>query len=178
MRRLPALPWRLEELPEPHSPSESRPTRQSRSQGHRLMLYLWVKAAHVVFVIALMGGLLVYPRYKIHQLSSQPGEPLFETMKEASNKLRMIILNPSLILVWVLGVAMLVMNQGLLSMPWMHVKLLLVLILSGLHGYFIGVGRKIDRGGDGIPAKRLRMLNEVPFLLMIGVVIMVIVRPF
>ena len=134
------------------------------------MLYLWVKAAHVVFVIALMGGLLVYPRYKIHQL--------FETMKEASNKLRMIILNPSLILVWVLGVAMLVMNQSLLSMPWMHVKLLLVLILSGLHGYFIGVGKKIDRGGDGIPAKRLRMLNEVPFLLMIGVVIMVIVRPF
>ena len=142
------------------------------------MLYLWVKAAHVVFVIALRGGVLVYPRYKIHQLSSQPGEPLFETMKEASNKLRMIILNPSLILVWVLGVAMLVMNQGLLSMPWMHVKLLLVLILSGLHGYFIGVGKKIDRGGDGIPAKRLRMLNEVPFLLMIGVVIMVIVRPF
>ena len=63
-------------------------------------------------------------------------------------------------------------------MPWMHVKLLLVLIVSGLHGYFIGIGKKIDRGGDGITAKRLRMLNEVPFLLLIGIVIMVIVRPF
>jgi protoporphyrinogen IX oxidase len=142
------------------------------------MLYLWVKAAHIVFVIALMGGLLVYPRYKIHQLSSQPGEPLFETMKDASNKLRKIILNPSLVLVWVLGITMLAMNQTLLSMPWMHVKLLLVLVLSGMHGYFIGVGKKIDRGGEGIPARRLRMLNEVPFLLMIGIVIMVIVRPF
>ncbi|MDX1293960.1 MAG: CopD family protein, partial [Hyphomonas sp.] len=69
------------------------------------MLYLWVKAAHVVFVIALMGSLLVYPRYKIHQLSSKPGEDLFETMKDASNRLRKIILNPSLILVWIFGLA-------------------------------------------------------------------------
>ena len=142
------------------------------------MPYLWVKAAHVVFVIALMAGLLVYPRYKIHQLSSRPGEPLFETMKDASNRLRKVILNPSLVLVWIFGLTMLWLNPSLLSMPWMHVKLLLVLILSGLPGYFIGIGKKIDRGGDGITAKRLRMLNEVPFLLLIGIVIMVIVRPF
>ncbi|MAN46953.1 MAG: CopD family protein [Alphaproteobacteria bacterium] len=142
------------------------------------MLYLWVKALHVIFVIALMGGLLVYPRYKIHQLSSKPGDELFETMKDASNRLRKIILNPSIILVWILGITMLVMNQSLLSQPWMHVKLLLVLILSGLHGYFIGVGKKIDRGTPNATAKRLRMMNEVPFLLMIGIVIMVIVRPF
>ena len=70
------------------------------------MAYLWIKALHVIFVIALMGGLLIYPRYKIHQLSSQPGEPLFETMKDASNKLRKIILNPSLVLVWVFGTLM------------------------------------------------------------------------
>lgn len=142
------------------------------------MAYLWVKALHVIFVIALMGGLLIYPRYKIHQLSSQPGEPLFETMKDASNKLRKIILNPSLILVWVFGITMLVMNQSLLSQPWMHVKLLLVLILSGIHGYYIGIGKMIDRGVATVSAKRLRMLNEAPFILMIGVVIMVIVRPF
>ena len=142
------------------------------------MLYLWVKALHVIFVIALMGGLLVYPRYKIHQLSSKSGDELFETMKDASNRLRKIILNPSLVLVWIFGLTMLWLNPSLLSMPWMHVKLLLVLIVSGLHGYFIGIGKKIDRGGDGITAKRLRMLNEVPFLLLIGIVIMVIVRPF
>lgn len=142
------------------------------------MLYLWVKAAHVIFVIALMAGLLVYPRYKIHQLSSQPGEPLFETMKDASNRLRNIILNPSLILVWVFGLWMLYLNPSLLSQGWLHIKLALVLAISGLHGYFIGLGKKVDRVTGTVQAKRLRMLNEVPFLLMIGVVILVVVKPF
>jgi len=142
------------------------------------MLYLFVKALHIIFVVSLMASLLVYPRYKIHQLSSTPGEPLFETMKKSSHQLRMIIMNPSLILVWVLGLTMLWMNPGLMSQGWLHAKLLLVLILSGLHGYFIGLGKKVDRGSDGVSAKRLRMLNEVPFLLMIVIVILVAVKPF
>lgn len=142
------------------------------------MLYNWIKAAHVVLVIATMAGLLVYPRYKIHQLSSAPGEPLFETMKEASNKLRLIIMNPSLVLIWVFGGLMLWMNPVLLSQPWMHVKLLFVLLISGMHGYFVSVGKKIDKGTAKVTPRRLRMLNEVPFLMMIVVVIMVIVRPF
>jgi protoporphyrinogen IX oxidase len=142
------------------------------------MLYLFVKALHIIFVVSLMASLLVYPRYKIHQLSSTPGEPLFETMKKSSQQLRKIIMNPSLILVWVLGLTMLWMNPGLMSQGWLHVKLLLVLILSGLHGYFISLGKKVDRGGDGVSAKRLRMLNEVPFLLMIVIVILVAVKPF
>lgn len=142
------------------------------------MLYLFVKALHIIFVVSLMASLLVYPRYKIHQLASTPGEPLFETMKKSSQQLRKIIMNPSLILVWVLGLTMLWMNPGLMSQGWLHAKLLLVLILSGLHGYFIGLGKKVDRGGDGVSAKRLRMLNEVPFLLMIVIVILVAVKPF
>ena len=141
------------------------------------MLYLSVKAAHLIFVIAFMAAMLIYPRYKLHQLSSKPGDELFETMKSASNKLRMIILNPSVILVWVLGIAMMFMNPALLSLGWFHVKLLFVILLTGLHGYFITMGKKIDRG-ETLPAKRLKMLNEVPFLLMIVVVVMVIVRPF
>tara|TARA_R110001606_G_scaffold106912_1_gene231457 strand:+ start:973 stop:1401 length:429 start_codon:yes stop_codon:yes gene_type:complete len=142
------------------------------------MLYLFVKALHIIFVVSLMASLLVYPRYKIHQLSSSPGEPLYETMKKSSQQLRMIIMNPSLILVWVFGLTMLWMNPALLSQGWLHVKLVLVLILSGLHGYFIGLGKKVDRGGDGVSARRLRMLNEVPFLLMIVIVILVAVKPF
>ncbi len=142
------------------------------------MLYNWIKAFHIIFVVAFMASLLVYPRYKIHQLSSQPGEPLFEAMKKASNQLRKIIMNPSLILIWLLGGTMLYLNTGLLQQPWMHVKLLLVFFLSGLHGYFIGVGKKIDRGDDSVKPKTLRMLNEVPFLLMIVVVIMAVVEPF
>ena len=143
-----------------------------------MSLYLWIKALHIVFVIALMAGLLIYPRYKLHQLNSKPGDELFETMKEASNRLRKIILNPTLIIVWILGITMLVMNQSLLTVGWMHTKLLLVLILSGLHGYFISIGKKIDRGDVAPTAKTMKMLNEVPFLIMIGVVILAVVKPF
>ena len=143
-----------------------------------MSLYLWVKAFHIIFVVALMAGLLIYPRYKLHQLSSKPGDELFETMKEASNRLRQIILNPALIIVWVLGITMLIMNQSLLTVGWMHLKLLLVLILSGLHGYFISIGKKIDRGDVAPTAKTMKMLNEVPFLIMIAVVILAVGKPF
>lgn len=145
-------------------------------------IYLWLKAGHVVFVIALMAGLLVYPRYKIHQLSSAPGEPLFDRMQTSSNQLRRIILNPSLVLTWVFGIAMLFVDWqrgGQLYLEgWFHAKLVLVLVISGLHGYFIGLGKKVDRVAGTVDAKRLRMMNEVPFLLLIGVVVLVIVKPF
>lgn len=142
------------------------------------MIYLWVKALHIIFVIALMGGLLIYPRYKIHQLKSTPGEPLFETMKDASNRLRTIILNPSLVLVWVLGLAMIGLNPALLEYGWLHTKIVLVLALSGLHGYFIMLGKQVDRGGSAVSPKRLKMLNELPFVLTIFIVILVVVKPF
>ena len=142
------------------------------------MLYNWIKAAHVIFVIATMAGLMIYPSYKIHQLSSQPGEPLFETMKESAKRLKNIIMNPSIVLIWVFGGLMLWMHPALLSQPWMHVKLVLVTLISAMHGYFVGIGKRIDKGTSTITARKLRMLNEVPFVMMIGVVIMVIVRPF
>ncbi|MFN7056552.1 CopD family protein [Hyphomonas sp.] len=142
------------------------------------MLYLWIKAAHIIFVIALMAGLLIYPRYKIHQLSSRPGEALFDTMMDASARLKRIILTPSLLLVWALGLTMLALNPGLLSQGWMHAKLLLVTVLSGMYGYFSVLGKRVDAVTGTVEARRLRMLNEVPFLLMIGVVLLAILKPF
>ena len=141
------------------------------------MLYLWIKALHLIFVIAFMAGMLILPRYKLHQLNAKPGDELFETMKSASVKLRHIILTPSIILVWVFGIAMMVMNPALLQQGWFHVKLALVVILTGLHGYFVWLGKRVDREAE-VSARRLKMLNELPFVLMIIIVIMVIVRPF
>lgn len=141
------------------------------------MLYLWVKALHLIFVIAFMAGMLILPRYKLHQLASQPGEPLFETLKSASTRLRHIILTPSIILVWVFGITMVVMNPSLLQEGWFHVKLLFVIVLTGLHGYFVGLGKKVDKGKP-VSTRTLKMMNELPFVLLIVVVIMVIVRPF
>ncbi len=140
-------------------------------------VYLWVKALHLIFVIALMAGLLMAPRLRIYQLSARPGEALFETMRDAARRLRVIILNPSLIIVWVLGLLMIWLNPALLEAHWFHAKLLLVLVISGIHGWVISIGRKVDAGGEGVSEKRLRMLNELPFVLMIAVVILVIVRP-
>ncbi|MEL7064304.1 MAG: CopD family protein [Bacteroidota bacterium] len=143
-----------------------------------MSLYLWVQATHIIFVVALIAGLLIYPRYKLHQIKAEPGDLLFETMKDASNRLRRIILNPSLILVWGLGLTMLYLNPSLLSQGWMHVKLLLVILLSGLHGYFISIGKKIDRGDTTPKAKTMKMLNEVPFIIMAVVVLLAVVKPF
>ena len=143
------------------------------------MLYLWLKAFHIIFVIAWMGGLLIYPRYKIHQLSSKPGEALFDTLSDASNRLRRIIMTPAIVLVWFFGIAMVVSNPGLLSAGWLYAKILLVVALSGIHGYFVSLGKRIDTGEKDQPTgRKMRMLNEVPFLLMIVIVILVVVRPF
>ncbi|MEO0550550.1 MAG: CopD family protein [Pseudomonadota bacterium] len=142
------------------------------------MLYLWVKAFHIIFVIAWMAGMLIFPRYKLHQVKSEPGAELFETMKEASAKLRKIILTPSLLLVWALGLGLIVLNPSLLSQGWMHAKLALVFALSGFHGYLVSLGRKVDAASGEVSARKLQMLNELPFVIMIGVVILVVVRPF
>ena len=126
-----------------------------------------------------MASLLVYPRYKLHQVKSKAGEPLFDTMMEASAQLRRIILTPSLIAVWVLGITMLVMNPGVIAGGvWIWVKLLMVLGMTALHGMFVGIGKKVDRGDESVSVKKLQMLNEVPFVLLIVIVVLVVVRPF
>lgn len=142
------------------------------------MLYLSVKAAHIIFMVAWMASLLIFPRYKLHQLRSAPGEPVFETMKDASARLRRIIMTPSIILVWIFGLTMIALNTALLSQGWMHAKLALVLGLSGLHGYLVGLGRKIDAGEGGMAISRMKLLNEVPFVIMIFIVILAVVKPF
>lgn len=142
------------------------------------MLYLWVKAFHIIFVVAWMATLLIYPRYKLHQMSSSAGEPLFDTMSEAAIRLRRIIMTPSLILVWVFGLAMIALNPALMSEGWLHAKLALVLGLSGFHGWLVGVGRSIDQGEPKISARTMRLVNELPFILFIVIVILVVVRPF
>lgn len=142
------------------------------------MTYLVVKSLHIIFVVAWMASLLIYPRYKIHQLTGEPNGELFTSMQDAAARLKRIIMTPSLILVWVLGLTMVALNPELLSQGWFHAKLALLLGISGVHGWYVAVGRKID-GNDGAVSERtLRMMNEVPFLLMIGVVLLAVIKPF
>lgn len=143
-----------------------------------LQAYIWIKAVHIIFVVAWMAGLLIYPRYKIHQLGGTPGGELATAMSDAAKRLRRIILTPALVAVWLLGLTMIALNPALLSQGWFHLKLLLVIVLSGLHGYLIAMGGKIDMGQVPLSQKSLRLLNEVPFLVMIGVVLLAVAKPF
>ncbi|SKB42778.1 CopD family protein [Sphingopyxis flava] len=137
---------------------------------------LWVKAAHVIFVIFLMAGLFMMPRFFVYHHQCPVGSEEDRKWIEREDRLRRIILNPSIILVWVLGL-MLAFNGGYWSEGWFHGKLLLVLLLSGYHGWLIGYFKKLRRGERSLSESRLRLLNEVPGIAAAIIVILVIVRP-
>jgi protoporphyrinogen IX oxidase len=143
--------------------------------------YPWVKAAHVVFVIFWMAGLFMLPRYLVYQQEAEPGSAEDRAWSERAAKLCGIILTPSMILVWVLG-ALLAVNIGLLDgqagLGWLHAKLLLVVLLSGYHGWAVGYSKKLAAGKRTLSGRQLRMLNEVPGLAVALIVVLVIVRPF
>ena len=143
--------------------------------------YLWVKAAHVVFVIFWIAGLLMLPRFFVYHFVTVPGSPEDGAWVERERRLRHVILTPGLIAVWALGL-MLAANLGLFEgaagLGWLHAKLALVFLLSGYHGYMIAYGKKLARGQRPGTERRLRLLNEVPSLATIAIVILVIVQPF
>jgi putative membrane protein len=143
--------------------------------------YLWVKAAHVVFVIFWMAGMFMLPRYLVYHQEAQPGTAEAQIWIERENKLRSMILTPSMILVWVLGL-MLAANAGMFSgvggLGWLHAKLLLVVLLSGYHGWAVGYAKKLATGRPTLTGKQLRTLNEVPAVMVALIVVLVVVRPF
>lgn len=138
---------------------------------------VWVKAAHVIFVIFLMAGLFMMPRFFVYHHQCAVGSDEDRKWIEREDRLRKIILNPSLVIVWILGL-MLAFNGGYWSQGWFHAKLLLVLLLSGYHGWTIGYFKKLKRGERPLSEKRLRMLNEVPGVAAAIIVILAVVRPF
>lgn len=139
--------------------------------------YLWVKAAHVIFAIFLMAGLFMMPRFFIYHQECAPGSEEDRKWIEREDKLRRIIVNPSILILWVFGV-MLMMNTGAWSEGWFQLKFLAVVALSGYHGWMIGYAKKLGKGERPLSGKQLRMLNEVPGLVAVVVVILAVVRPF
>ncbi|MEQ1724767.1 MAG: CopD family protein [Sphingopyxis sp.] len=139
--------------------------------------YTWVVALHVIFVIFLMAGLVMMPRYFVYHQESAPGSDEEARWVTRENKLRKIILNPSLIIVWILGL-MLAAHGGFWSQGWFLVKLVLVLGLSAYHGWLVGYAKALARGTRRLSGKQMRLLNELPSLLTIIIVILVFVKPF
>ena len=145
--------------------------------------YDWVKAAHLIFVIFWMAGLFMLPRYLVYHQEALAAGNAAEAANwvEREGKIRSIILTPAMIVVWVLGIA-LALNLGLadgaLGLGWLHLKLLLVFLLTGYHGWAVGYAKKLAAGKPTLAGKQLRMLNEVPALAVTLIVVLVIVKPF
>ncbi|WP_326523712.1 CopD family protein [Sphingomonas sp.] len=143
--------------------------------------YPWVKAAHVVFVIFWMAGLFMLPRYLVYHQEGLGDRSEEARWIDREAKLRRIILTPAMAVVWVLGL-LLAANAGLFDavpgLGWLHAKLLLVVLLTGYHGWAVGYGRRLARGVATLSAKRLRAINEVPALAAILIVVLAVVRPF
>ena len=141
------------------------------------MTYLWIKAGHIIFVIFWMAGLFMLPRFFVYHQEAEAGSVEAARWVDREKKLLKIILLPSIILVWVLGFA-LAGSIGAFSQGWFHAKFLLVLLLSGYHGYLSAYAKKLARGEHPLTGKKLRLLNEVPGIATAIIVILVIIKPF
>lgn len=141
------------------------------------MTYYWLKAGHIVFVIFWMAGLFMLPRFFVYHQEAAPDAPENALWVEREARLIRIILNPAMLVVWVLGLA-LAWSTGAFAQGWFHVKLLLVILLSGYHGWLIGYHKRLAQGQRRLAGKQLRLLNEVPGIAAALIVIMVVVRPF
>ena len=141
------------------------------------MTYLWLKAGHIIFVIFWMAGLFMLPRYFVYHQEAPEGSPENAVWLDREGKLLKIILWPSLVVVWVLGLALAYVT-GAFAQGWFHAKLALVFVLSAYHVWLAGYHASLRQGIRRLSGKRLRMINEVPGLAAALIVIMVVLRPF
>ena len=138
----------------------------------------WVKAAHVISVIAWMAGMLYLPRLFVYHAVAEVGSDKSETFKVMERRLLRGIINPAMIATWVFGLWMIIGGWVSMSDGWLHAKLFLVLLLSGVHGMLAKHVRMFRDNKNTKSQKYFRILNEVPTVLMIGIVILVVVKPF
>jgi putative membrane protein len=141
-------------------------------------LYPWVKALHVVAIIAWMAGMLYLPRLFVYHAEAGPGSPMAATFQLMERRLLKVIMNPAIIATWVFGLWLLYLEPGWLSNGWLHVKLLCVVALTVAHHLFGRWKKALAEARDRHSPRFYRIANEVPTALVIIIVVMVIVKPF
>ena len=141
------------------------------------MTYYWLKAGHIIFVIFWMAGLFMLPRFFVYHQEAAPDAPENAQWLEREARLLRIILWPSLILTWLLGLT-LAISTGAFNQGWFQVKFGLVLVLSGYQLWLAGYHTALGRGERRLSGKGLRLLNEVPGIAAALIVIMVVLKPF
>lgn len=147
--------------------------------SHRLGLamYEWIKALHIIAVIAWMAGMLYLPRLFVYHCEAAVGSQQSETFKVMERRLLKAIINPAMVLTWVLGLY-LAWSGGWFTSGWLHAKLLLVVAMSGVHGFLAARVRDFGADRNKRSQKFYRIINEVPTVLMVLIVILVVVKPF
>jgi putative membrane protein len=140
-------------------------------------MYEWLKAFHVIAVIAWMAGLLYLPRLFVYHCDAEPGSKQSETFKVMEQRLLRVIINPAMGATWLLGL-WLAYDSGFYRSGWFHAKFALVIVLSGLHGFLSRAVKDFAADRNQRSAKFYRIINEVPAVLMALIVILAIVKPF
>ncbi len=142
------------------------------------MWLLWVKAFHIIAIIAWMAGVLYLPRLFVYHAMSTKGSEQSETFKVMEKRLLRVIINPAMAAAWILG---LVLAYNVIDWSrdhWFHAKLLLVILMSGFSGALGKWTREFAEDRNPRPARFYRVANEVPTVLMVLIVILAVVRPF
>ena len=139
--------------------------------------YLWTKALHVLAVIAWMAGMLYLPRLYVYHAGAEPGSVQSETFKIMERRLLRAIINPAMIVAWIAGLA-LAAHLDAWTQGWLHGKLVLLLGMQLIHAAFARWRRYFAKDENRHDDRYYRDMNEVPTLLMIGIVILVVVKPF
>ena len=137
----------------------------------------WIKAFHVIAVIAWMAGMLYLPRLFVYHTETRPGSEGRERFKVMERRLLKAIMNPAMIAVWILG-PLLAWLTGTYLDTWLQTKFVLVIAMTGVHGFCVHCWREFANDRNTRTARFYRILNEVPALLMVFIVILVIVQPF
>jgi putative membrane protein len=141
------------------------------------MFYDWLKALHVISVIAWMAGMLYLPRLYVYHADTAVGSEQSETFKVMERRLLRGIVNPAMIATWIFGLAIAIEGNWF-SQHWLHAKLALVILMQVAHAFLARWRRAFAEDRNVHSARFYRFVNEVPTVLMIGIVILVIVKPF
>ena len=141
-----------------------------------MTLYLTLKALHIIAVISLMAAMLYLPRLFVYHVDAKAESS--EMLKIMERRLYKFIMNPALIATWVFGGLLIWQMPGFMMEGWFHAKLLLVVLLTGIHGYYGRLLRDFAADKNKHSTRFYRILNEVPTVLMIFIVFLVILKPF
>ena len=140
--------------------------------------YLWLKALHIIAVICWMAVLLYLPRLFVYHVGAETGSVQSETFKVMERRLIRFIGMPAMAASWLFGGLILIANPDLMAQGWMHAKLTLIIVMTGLHHVFLAWVKRFARDENVKTDRFYRIANEIPTILMIAIVILAVVKPF